>query len=98
LLPFGRFFFYFDLAGLKMHPEVGIKRQNFHSSDAFVFQTDEMWGGSQLISISPMHFVFQTAVRCEGSQLIERGTRVANLGDFSSKNANLGTLRIFERF
>jgi hypothetical protein len=38
-----------------------------------------------------MHVVFQTAVRCGGSQLIRRETRVANLGDFSPKNANLGT-------
>jgi hypothetical protein len=43
------------------------------------------------ISILPMHFVFQTAERCGGSQLIERGTRVANLKDFSPKNANLGS-------
>jgi hypothetical protein len=46
-------------------------------------------------AISQMHFVFQTAVSCGGSQLIERGTRVANLGDFSSKIANLGTLKVF---
>jgi hypothetical protein len=41
-----------------------------------------------------MHFAFQTAVRCGGSQLIQRETRVANLGDFSPKNANLRTLKV----
>jgi hypothetical protein len=38
-----------------------------------------------------MHVVFQTAARCRRSQLIGRKTRVANIGDFSPKNANLGT-------
>jgi hypothetical protein len=42
-----------------------------------------------------MHFGFQIAERCGGSLLIEQGTRVANLGDFSSKNTNLGTLKVF---
>jgi hypothetical protein len=38
-----------------------------------------------------MHVVFQTAVRCGGSQLIRRETRVTNLRYFSPKNANFVT-------
>jgi hypothetical protein len=57
-----------------------------------LFQTAVSCRGSQLISIPPMHVVFQTAARCGGSQPIGRKTRVTNLGDFSPKNANLGTI------
>jgi hypothetical protein len=42
-----------------------------------------------------MHFVFKTAVRCGGSQMIERGTRVANIGDFSPKNFSPKNFRDF---
>jgi hypothetical protein len=63
-----------------------------------VFQTAVSCGESQLISIPPMHVVFQTAVRFGGSQLIRRETRVSNLGDFSPKNANLGTFGSREIF
>jgi hypothetical protein len=45
-----------------------------------------------------MHVVLQTAVRCGGSQLIRRETRVANLGDFSPKNVNLGAFGNQENF
>jgi hypothetical protein len=64
------------------------KSTDFHSSDAFCISNCCKFvscGGSQLISIPPMQFVFQTAIRCGGSQLMELGTRVANLGDFPLK-------------
>jgi hypothetical protein len=67
------------------------KSADFHSSDAC--QTAVSCGENQLISIPPMHVVFQTAVSCGGSQLIGWETRVASLGDFSPKNTNLGTYR-----
>jgi hypothetical protein len=66
-----------------------------------VCQTAVSCGESQLISIPPMHVVCQssqTTVSCGGSQLIGQETRVANLGDFSHKNANLGPYRNQEIF
>jgi hypothetical protein len=63
-----------------------------------VCQTAVSCGENQLISIPPMHIVFQTAVSCGGNQLIGWETRVASLGDFSPKNANLGTYRNQEIF
>jgi hypothetical protein len=45
-----------------------------------------------------MHVICQTTVSCGGSKLIGWETRVANLGDFSPKNANLGTYRNQEIF
>jgi rRNA maturation protein Nop10 len=63
-----------------------------------VCQTAVSCGESQLISIPPKHVVCQTTGSCGGSQLIGRETRVANLGDFSPKNANLGNYRNREIF
>jgi hypothetical protein len=51
-------------------------------------------GGSQLISIPPMHVVFQTAVRCGGNHLIVRETRVANLGTYENQDIFSGILKI----
>jgi hypothetical protein len=48
-----------------------MNRFSFHyRSEDFTFQTAVSCGGSQLISIPPMHVLFQTAVSCGGSQLI----------------------------
>jgi hypothetical protein len=63
-----------------------------------IFQTAVSCGESQRISIPPMHVLCQTAVSCGGSQLIGWETRVARLGDFSPKNANLGTFGNRELF
>jgi hypothetical protein len=63
-----------------------------------VCQTAVSCGENQLISIHPMHVLFHNAVSCGGSQLIGWETRVASLGDFSPKNANLWTYRNKEIF
>jgi hypothetical protein len=87
LLPFGGFY-------VPNCCKLQRKSADFHSSDACIPNCCKLWWKSADFHSSDACCIpnsFQTAVRCGGSQLIGRETRVANLGDFSPKYANLGT-------